>query len=51
MARFSEQLDAIGSTRRWSEVEPADWKVMLTKISGVVLLLIGSVMLLAAIAG
>jgi hypothetical protein len=51
MARFSEQLDAIGSKRRWSEVEPAEWKVVLTRISGVVLLVIGSGMLLAAIFG
>lgn len=37
MARFEEQLDAIGSKRRWSEVEPADWKVMLTRYVGIVM--------------
>ncbi|MCY4731859.1 hypothetical protein KY092_14965 [Natronomonas gomsonensis] len=37
MARFEEQLDAIGSKRRWSEVEPADWKVMLTRYGGIVM--------------
>jgi hypothetical protein len=51
MARFSEQLDAIGSKRRWSEVEPADWKVMLTRISGVALVVIGFGLLLAGIFG
>ena len=40
-ARFGEQLDAIGSKRRASEVEPAEWKVGLTKVTGVVLALIG----------
>lgn len=36
-ARFEEQLDAIGSKRRWSEIEPADWKVMLTRYVGIVM--------------
>ena len=27
LSRFGEQIDAIGSKRKWSEVEPADWKV------------------------
>jgi hypothetical protein len=51
MARFGEQLDAIGSKRRWSEVEPADWNVALTKIGGAVAFVIGLVMLLAGIFG
>jgi hypothetical protein len=35
VARFEEQLDAIGSKRSWSEVEPAGWKVVLTRVIGV----------------
>ncbi|KAA9400089.1 hypothetical protein Har1130_00685 [Haloarcula sp. CBA1130] len=34
VTKFSEQLDAIGSTTRSSAVEPADWNVMLTKLAG-----------------
>lgn len=36
-AKLGEQLDAIGSRRRISEVEPAGWKVSLTKFMGIVL--------------
>lgn len=32
LARFGEQVDAIGSTTRPEEVEPAGWKVFLTKL-------------------
>lgn len=41
LARFSEQLDSIGSKRRWSQVEPANWKVTLTRGIGVVLTVLG----------
>jgi len=34
LSRISEQLDAIGSTTRASEVEPAGWNVALTKLAG-----------------
>lgn len=34
IARFGEQIDAIGSKREKSEVEPAGWNVMLTRIVG-----------------
>jgi hypothetical protein len=40
-ARLGEQFDSIGSKRSWSEVEPADWKVTLTRVVGVVMVLIG----------
>jgi ribose/xylose/arabinose/galactoside ABC-type transport system permease subunit len=36
-AKLGEQLDAIGSSRRMAEVEPAGWKVSLTKLMGIVL--------------
>ena len=41
VARFEEQLDAIGSKQSWDEVEPAEWKVTLTRGIGVVLALFG----------
>ena len=41
VARFQEQLDAIGSKRRREDVEPADWNVQLNRILGVVVLLFG----------
>jgi hypothetical protein len=42
VARFSERLDAIGSKRAPNEVEPAEWYVKLTRISGVVFALLGT---------
>ncbi len=47
LARFEEQLDSIGSKRSWSEVEPADWKAMLTRIVGVGMVVVGVLGLLA----
>ncbi|WP_248516593.1 hypothetical protein [Salinarchaeum laminariae] len=41
VARFEERLDAIGSKRSWSEVEPADWRVLLTRGIGVLFVLVG----------
>jgi len=41
VARFEEQIDSIGSKRRWSEVEPAGWKVLLTRVIGVGVALFG----------
>jgi hypothetical protein len=37
IARFEEQIDAIGSKRDLGTVEPADWKVALNKVLGVAL--------------
>lgn len=37
LAKFEEQLDAIGSSRRMEEVEPAGWRVSLTKLAGIAL--------------
>ena len=34
-AKFEERIDSIGSKRSWSEVEPADWKVALTRVVGI----------------
>ncbi len=41
VARFEEQLDAIGSKRSWDEVKPAEWKVLLTRGAGIFLVLFG----------
>ena len=41
LARLEEQIDAIGSRRSWSEVEPAGWKVALTRIVSVAVSVFG----------
>jgi len=41
VARFQEQMDAIGSTRDLKDVEPAEWNVILNRILGCVVFLIG----------
>ncbi|PSP22385.1 hypothetical protein BRC61_04855 [Halobacteriales archaeon QH_10_65_19] len=41
LAQLEEQIDAIGSRRSWSEVEPAGWKVALTRIVGVAVSVFG----------
>ncbi|WP_323676272.1 hypothetical protein [Halorubellus sp. PRR65] len=41
MARLEERFDSIGSKRSWSEVETADWKVILTRVVGVLMALVG----------
>lgn len=43
LARFSEQLDAIGSTTSAEEVEPASWKVVLYRAVGVLTTIAGVV--------
>ena len=40
-ARFEERMDSIGSKRSWFEVEPADWKVALTRVVGVGIAIFG----------
>lgn len=37
ISRWNEQMNAIGNTQPWSEVEPADWRVRLTEVVGIVL--------------
>lgn len=49
LSRAQEQLDAIGSTTPSSEVEPADWNVMLTKLVGVLVALAGAGWFLVAL--
>jgi hypothetical protein len=41
VARFRVTLRAIGSTRTLSEVEPAGWNVMLTRVAGIVITAVG----------
>lgn len=49
VTKFNEQLDAIGSTTRSSDVEPADWNVMLTKVVGVAGSIFGLIWFLATV--
>jgi len=42
IARFEERLDGIGSRRSWSEIEPAEWKVGLTRVIGIGMTIIGA---------
>lgn len=41
IAQLNEQLDAIGSKRDWSDVEPARWNTALVRIAGLGILLYG----------
>lgn len=41
VARFQERVQGIGSTRSWSEIEPADWNVSVTRVGGIVLTVVG----------
>lgn len=41
LSRISERIQAIGSTRSWSEVEPAFWRTMLTSVAGIGMVLVG----------
>jgi cytochrome c-type biogenesis protein CcmH/NrfG len=41
VARFSERLDAVGSTTQWTRVEPAGWKVLVTRVAGVIIVVMG----------
>lgn len=47
VAKLSEGLDAIGSTRDATTVEPAGWNVHLTRVVGVVLVVVGLLYTLA----
>ncbi len=49
VSRFQERLDAIGSTTPWHEVEPAGWRVTLTRAIGVGILIVGLVVFLSAL--
>ena len=42
LARFGERIDGIGSARRWSEIEPAGWKVTLTRMLGISMAVVGA---------
>jgi hypothetical protein len=51
MARLEEQLDAIGSKRDIGTVEPADWKVTLTKGLGAVAVGVGAIIVAVSLLG
>lgn len=48
-ARFSERIDAIGSTTPWTRVEPAEWKVTLTRWLGLFVVAAGLYIAYAAV--
>lgn len=49
VARFREQLDAVGSTTSLEAVEPTGWRVTGTRITGAVLALAGLLFLAMAL--
>jgi len=49
VARISEQIDAIGSTTPASEVEPAEWNVVLTRIVGILFAVLGVAMMVGSL--
>ena len=49
LAELDERLDSIGSTRRWSEVEPATWKVTLVLLGAVFGFTIGGFLFASAL--
>ncbi|WP_332899385.1 hypothetical protein [Haladaptatus sp. CMSO5] len=50
LARLGEQLDAIGSTTPLDRVEPAEWNVLLTRVLGIGMILVGSLAVLSSLA-
>lgn len=51
IAFFGEVLDAIGSTRPTSEVEPAGWNVRFTKYTGTLIVLVGGYFTIGSLLG
>ncbi|MFC7073771.1 hypothetical protein ACFQJ7_07810 [Halovenus rubra] len=51
IARFNERLDGIGSRRSWSEIEPADWRIALTRVIGIGMTGIGAIGIFIMISG
>ncbi|WP_132061429.1 hypothetical protein [Halorussus amylolyticus] len=49
LAKWDEQMDAIGSKRRLSEVEPAMWKVTFVLLSCAASALVGALLLVVSI--
>lgn len=49
IARFGEQIDSIGSRRSWDSVEPTWWRVGLTKLVGIGMIIIGVILVISGI--
>lgn len=47
--QFGEALDAVGSKRKLSEVEPADWNVGVTASIGLFVMLVGATIFVLAL--
>lgn len=41
LSLWQERWDSVGSTRDWSDVEPAEWRVTLTRAGGLLAMLGG----------
>jgi len=51
ITRFGEQIDAIGSKRQLSDIEPAEWSVSIARVLGFIVILTGIVVTFLAIIG
>lgn len=51
IARFSEQIDSIGSKTAWDAVEPAGWKVGMTRVASAFVIVLGAVAVFAGLFG
>ena len=49
LSRLNERIDSIGSTTPWDEVEPANWSVLLSQVSSIIVVGVGVLMLLGGI--
>ncbi len=49
VAVWRERLDAIGSTRSWDEIEPADWRITVARIMFSMISLVGVFFLLISL--
>ncbi|SIR98666.1 hypothetical protein SAMN05421858_4998 [Haladaptatus litoreus] len=49
LTRFGEQIDAIGSKQRFSDVEPAEWNVSLSRALSLIVVLTGIVIIILAL--
>ncbi|KZN23834.1 hypothetical protein A4G99_13385 [Haladaptatus sp. R4] len=49
LSRLGERLDSIGSTTPWDEVEPTNWRVLLSQITSVIVAGVGALMVLGGI--
>ena len=49
LSRLGERIDSIGSTTSWDEVEPTNWRVLLSQLSSVIVAGVGVLMVIRGI--